>query len=90
VDALEASIWAVAGMRDHSRRGAPRRERRGRRRHYAAIAGQESITLNKNGDGYTGTFTIDQYDTNGNLIVELKGNQTATRITVDTTIDQML
>ena len=56
----------------------------------AAIAGQESITLNKNGDGYTGTFTIDQYDTNGNLIVELKGNQTATRITVDTTIDQML
>jgi hypothetical protein len=51
---------------------------------------QESITLNKKGDGYTGTFTIDQYDPSGNLIVELKGNQTATRITVNTTIDQVL
>ena len=51
---------------------------------------QESITLNKAGNTYTGTFTIDQYDTNGNLIVELKGNQTATRVTVNTTIDQVL
>jgi hypothetical protein len=50
----------------------------------------ESITLNKNGDAYTGTFTIDQYDPKGNLIVDLKGNLTATRITVDTTIDQVL
>jgi len=31
-----------------------------------------------------------QADTSGNLIVELKGNQTATRITVNTTIDQVL
>jgi hypothetical protein len=51
---------------------------------------QESVTLNKAGDAYTGTFTIDQYDPNGNLIVELKGNQTAIRITVNTTIDQVL
>ncbi len=51
---------------------------------------QESITLNKKGDGYTGTFTIGQYDPSGNPIVELTGNITATRITVDTTIDQVL
>jgi hypothetical protein len=51
---------------------------------------QESVTLNKAGNAYTGTFTIDQYDPNGNLIVELKGNQTATRITVNSTIDQVL
>jgi len=51
---------------------------------------QESITVNKNGDAYTGTFIIHQYDPSGKTIVELTGNITATRITVDTTIDQVL
>jgi len=39
---------------------------------------------------YTGTFTASQFDAGGNLIGELKGNITATRITVDTTVDQVL
>lgn len=51
---------------------------------------QESITLNKSGDAYTGTFIVDFYDPNGTLLVELKGNVTAARITVNTTIQQVL
>jgi hypothetical protein len=50
----------------------------------------EQITLDKKGNTYSGTFTIDQYNPSGTLLAELKGNVTATRITVDTTIDQVL
>jgi hypothetical protein len=51
---------------------------------------QETVSVDKKGDTYTGTFTIDFYDTNGTLLVEVKGDVTATRITVNTTIDQVL
>jgi hypothetical protein len=50
----------------------------------------ENITLDKQGDAYTGTFTIDQYDPDGSQLAEVKGNVSAARITVDTTIDQVL
>ena len=51
---------------------------------------QEDVTLDKKADQYTGTFKIDQYDPSGNLLAEVVGNITATRITVNTTIQQVL
>lgn len=50
----------------------------------------ESITLDKPADQYSGTFKIDQYDPSGNLLQEIVGQVTAKRITVDTTINQVL
>jgi hypothetical protein len=50
----------------------------------------EDVTLDKKADQYTGTFKIDQYDPSGNLLAEVVGQITAIRITVDTTIQQVL
>jgi hypothetical protein len=44
---------------------------------------RENVTLDRSGDSYSGTFTIDQYDTNGNVLAHLQGNVTATRVTPD-------
>lgn len=44
---------------------------------------RENVTLDHSGDSYSGTFTIDQYDTNGNLLAHLQGNVTGQRITAD-------
>jgi hypothetical protein len=41
------------------------------------------VTISQDGNSYSGTFTIDQYDTNGVLLVHLKGNVVAKRVTVD-------
>ena len=51
---------------------------------------QEDVTLDKKADQYTGTFKIDQYDPSGNLLAEVVGNITAIRITVNTTVQQVL
>jgi hypothetical protein len=51
---------------------------------------REDVTLDKKGDQYTGTFTIDQYDPAGNVLAHVAGQVTATRITVNTTINQVL
>jgi hypothetical protein len=51
---------------------------------------RENITLDRKSDQYSGTFTIDQYNSSGSLLQEVKGQLTATRITVDITIDQIL
>jgi hypothetical protein len=51
---------------------------------------RENITLDEKADQYSGTFTIDQYDTSGSLLQEVKGQVSATRITVDTTVNQVL
>jgi len=45
---------------------------------------QESITLSPGGTKYSGTFTIIQFDTNGNKVAQVIGQVTANRITVDT------
>lgn len=50
----------------------------------------EDVTLDKKADQYTGTFKIDQYDPSGNLLQEVLGQIAAIRITVNTTIDQVL
>jgi len=45
---------------------------------------RENVTLGHSENTYTGTFTIDQFDLSGNLLVHIAGRVAATRITVDT------
>jgi hypothetical protein len=51
---------------------------------------QEDVFLDHHGDSYSGTFTIDQYDLSGSLLVHLQGQITATRIRVDTPVEDVL
>lgn len=44
----------------------------------------ETVFLSHDGNSYTGTFTIEAYDTLGNLAAHITGVITATRITVHT------
>ncbi len=44
----------------------------------------ENVTLSADGNSYSGSFSIDQYDTQLNLLAHIVGNITATRITVNT------
>jgi hypothetical protein len=43
----------------------------------------EEVTVDRSGNHYEGTFTIDQYDPSGKLLAHVTGHVTATRITVD-------
>jgi len=49
-----------------------------------------NITLSPNGKHYTGTFTLDAYDTLGNPAVHIVGTIAATRVTLDTTVPDLL
>jgi len=51
---------------------------------------RENVTLGPQGHTYTGTFSIDQYDTSGNLLAHIVGEVKATRITVDTKVSDIL
>jgi len=51
---------------------------------------QEDVTLDHSGNNYEGTFTIDQYDVSGKLLAHFEGQVTATRITVDTPVEDVL
>lgn len=44
---------------------------------------KEEVVLDRDGDSYRGTFTIDQFDNNGNVLAHLIGKVSGTRITVD-------
>ena len=50
----------------------------------------EEVTLSPDGNHYTGTFTLDAYDTSGNLVAHIVGVIAATRITTDTTVGDLL
>ncbi len=50
----------------------------------------EVITLSPDGKHYSGTFTIDAYDTLGNPVAHIVGVIAATRITLDTTVGDLL
>jgi len=50
----------------------------------------EEVTLSPDGKHYTGKFTLDAYDTSGNLAVHIVGTIAATRITLDTTVPDLL
>lgn len=51
---------------------------------------REDVTLSHDGNAFTGAFTIDQYDQAGNLLVHLIGQIEAKRITVDTSVTEVL
>lgn len=46
---------------------------------------RENVTLDPTGRTYSGTFSIDQFDLNGNNLAHITGNVSATRLTVDAT-----
>ena len=51
---------------------------------------QETIAVDNKAQTFSGTFTIDQFDPAGNSLAHVAGNITGTRVTVNTTIDQVL
>jgi hypothetical protein len=51
---------------------------------------REDVTLNHNGNTFSGTFTVDQYDQSGNLLVHLIGQLRGKRITPDTPASSVL
>jgi hypothetical protein len=50
----------------------------------------EKIMLSPDGNSYTGSFTLDAYDTNGHVTVSFTGMLTAKRITVNTPFTDLL
>jgi len=50
----------------------------------------EEVTLSPDGDHYTGPFTLDAYDTSGNISTSFTGGMKATRITVATKVGDLL
>jgi hypothetical protein len=51
---------------------------------------REDITVSPDHDSYVGTFTLDQYNSGGNKLVHLAGRVKAKRITVNTSITEVL
>lgn len=51
---------------------------------------RESVRLSHDGNSFTGTFSIDQYDTQGNSLAHVEGQVTGNRITVDTQVGSVL
>ena len=51
---------------------------------------REEVTLSPDGKSFTGTFTLDQYDQEGNKLAHLIGVVSGTRITVDTPASSVL
>jgi hypothetical protein len=50
----------------------------------------EEVTLNPDGKHFTGTFTLDAYDSSNNLATHIVGVIAGTRITTSTTVDDLL
>jgi hypothetical protein len=50
----------------------------------------EYVTLSADGKHYSGTFTLDAYDTSGVPIAHIVGVIAATRITINTTVPDLL
>jgi hypothetical protein len=50
----------------------------------------EDIVLSRDGNSYTGSFTLDAYDTAGNNVAHIIGQISATRITVNTRVSDLL
>jgi hypothetical protein len=50
----------------------------------------QAITLSPDGNQYTGTFTLRAYDLSGNQIAHVVGVISATRITISTTVGDLL
>jgi hypothetical protein len=50
----------------------------------------QQITLSQDGKHYSGTFTLDAYDTSGAQVAHIVGVIAATRITINTTVPDLL
>ena len=50
----------------------------------------QRITLSPDGRHYSGTFTLDAYDTSGTQVAHIVGVIAATRITINTTVPDLL
>jgi hypothetical protein len=50
----------------------------------------EEVTLSPDGKHYNGTFTLNAYDTSGNQVAHIVGVISATRITLNTTVGDLL
>ena len=50
----------------------------------------EEVTLDQDGQHYAGTFTLNAYDTSGNLVAHIVGVINATRITIGTSVPELL
>ncbi len=50
----------------------------------------EFVTLSPDGNRYSGTFTLDAYDTSGNVATHIVGVLSATRITMNTKVPDLL
>jgi len=50
----------------------------------------EEVTLSPDGKHYSGTFTIDAYDPAGNVVAHLVGVMNGTRVTINTTVPDLL
>ncbi len=50
----------------------------------------ESVIVGPHAKHYSGTFALDQYDSSGHVSASFTGSITATRITVDTTVSDLL
>jgi hypothetical protein len=50
---------------------------------------KENLALDPSGDSFSGTFTITQYDENGNKLGHVQGNITGTRIDTNTKADSI-
>jgi hypothetical protein len=48
------------------------------------------VTVSPDGKSYAGTFTLDAYDTTGHVATSLTGAIAGTRITVNTTVGDLL
>ena len=51
---------------------------------------RENVILSHDGNSFTGTFTVDQYDQAGHILVHLVGQIEGKRITVDTPVTDVL
>jgi hypothetical protein len=51
---------------------------------------REDVTLDQAGTHYAGSFTIDQYDPSGTLIAHIEGQVTGKRISLSSTIQDVL
>jgi hypothetical protein len=51
---------------------------------------RENIILSRDGNSYTGSFTLDAYDTSGHNVAHILGKISATRITVNTSASSVM
>ena len=51
---------------------------------------REEVTLGRDGKHYSGVFCLDQYDTSGHVTTSFTGVLKGTRVTIDTTVGDLL